>query len=451
MSSLKDRLKRLTQSSAASTNNSEASLHQELPSLKPAAAPAEDPWSELEAVIYTNEGGSFVMRTKHYPLSYRHGHVPLTWNDSGHEGIRLLGSAALECDREQLLFLDTETTGLGIGAGNVAFMIGIGFYSENRFTIEQLFIRNPAEEYAVLLYLQHKLQQYSHLVTYNGRSFDWPVVKNRFVLHRLQAPAEPVHMDLLYPSRRLWKRTMPSCSLGTVEGRQLGFYRMNDVPGSMAPVLYVQYLTSENVEDIKGVFIHNEHDIVSLAALCGYLCDLIGGQPLWKQKSAEELFRLACWFDHIGRTPQTEEVLEALLQYPEREKSAFFLGIAQLYKRNGRHQKAVELWKAYIAMHNDRVIPAVLDPYIELAMYYEHRIKDWQEALHWAEAALSRARKRVSMARGGEAGRELLASLEKRCERLHRKQYKHSERKVSISRRSITSTRVEQVSISDLL
>lgn len=97
---------------------------------------------------------------------------------------------------ERLLFMDTETTGLGHGAGNVPFMIGIGFYEGDRFTVEQMLIRHPGEEAAMLGYLQNKLKSRPVLISYNGKSFDWPIVKNRYIMNRMPLQAEPAgHID----------------------------------------------------------------------------------------------------------------------------------------------------------------------------------------------------------------------------------------------------------------
>src|SRR5690606_34269891 len=121
-------------------------------------------------------------------------------------------------DAEKLLFFDTETTGLGLGAGNVPFMLGFGYFERQTFVVEQCLIRHPGEEPAMLEYFAGRLARCTHIVSYNGRSFDWPVLKNRYVLNRLDFPESHLrHIDFLYPSRSLWKRVLPSCSLSVVE------------------------------------------------------------------------------------------------------------------------------------------------------------------------------------------------------------------------------------------
>ncbi|UJF35968.1 ribonuclease H-like domain-containing protein [Paenibacillus hexagrammi] len=169
---------------------------------------------------------------------------------------------------EELLFFDTETTGLGVGAGNVPFLIGIGYYSAEQFVVEQLLIRNHAEEYAMLTYVQALMSRFSRLVSYNGRTFDWPLLKNRFIMNRIKIDDSHIlQLDLLYPSRSLWRNTLPSCRLSKVEESRLDFERSDDVPGSMAPTLYFQYLAEQDPNILQGVLTHNEHDILTLAAL----------------------------------------------------------------------------------------------------------------------------------------------------------------------------------------
>ncbi|AFC30034.1 hypothetical protein PM3016_3179 [Paenibacillus mucilaginosus 3016] len=217
---------------------------------------------------------------------------------------------------QQFLFLDTETTGLGHGAGNVPFMIGIGFYEGDSFVVEQMLIRHPGEEAAMLGYLQEKLRTRPILISYNGKSFDWPIVRNRYIMNRLRMDQEPAaHLDFLYPSRRLWKHTLPSCRLGLVEELRLGVRRDGDVPGAMAPVLYFRYLAEKDPLVLQGVFLHNELDVLSLAGLAVLFARLLEGSLSWKDVRAygtEEWFRLGLWLEKAGLAERADEALLAL-------------------------------------------------------------------------------------------------------------------------------------------
>ncbi|MCK5734860.1 MAG: ribonuclease H-like domain-containing protein [Spirochaetaceae bacterium] len=174
-----------------------------------------------------------------------------------------------EIPGEKMMFYDLETTGLSGGAGNIAFLIGLGMQESGNFTVTQLFLEDYPGEPALL-------ERYSELigndlpqVSYNGRSFDSQVLKTRFLLNRMP-PHIPPQIDLLYPSRRLWKGVLPDLSLGTLEKEVLGFYRKDDLPGREAPDAWFEWLKGDS-ERIAGVFQHNSDDIVSLARLLVHL------------------------------------------------------------------------------------------------------------------------------------------------------------------------------------
>ncbi|MGG1600277.1 ribonuclease H-like domain-containing protein [Paenibacillus naphthalenovorans] len=419
----------------------------------PSENPSTDEWSAVGAVMEQSEWGDFVLRRNTYEAEYRHGGSRLgDLANSGDELWRLLaakepGTGSAETSgmpHERLLFMDTETTGLGHGAGNVPFMIGIGFYEGDRFTVEQMLIRHPGEEAAMLGYLQNKLKSRPVLISYNGKSFDWPIVKNRYIMNRMPLQAEPAgHIDFLYPSRSLWKHTLPSCRLGHIEEERLGVYRDNDVPGSLAPALYFQYLAERDPEILKGVFVHNELDVLSLAGLAVHFAALLSGKLDWmhaREFGREEWFRLGLWLDKIGMRAQADEALSALAeellsdiaQRETGEVDACLLPLAQFFKRRRMLSEACLLWKHYIACKGGSRT-ASLEPYIELSMYYEHKAKEWKPALEYAQLALDLVWRQGALKRSGnrtgavrreagskEAGNEA-AELEKRIERLKRK------------------------------
>src|SRR5690606_31514066 len=128
-------------------------------------------------------------------------------------------------------------------------------YEADGFTVEQMFIRNPSEEAAMLHELRGKLEERDVLISYNGKCFDWPIIKNRYILNRVKDTGEdPYHLDFLYPSRSLWRNTLPSCRLSSVERERLGLSRIGDVPGALAPALYFQYLAEGDPVILEGVF-----------------------------------------------------------------------------------------------------------------------------------------------------------------------------------------------------
>jgi uncharacterized protein YprB with RNaseH-like and TPR domain len=453
MSGLKERLLRLKRpdNGVAGRNGAESSAgsgeEREEARRAEEREAAQEQWERLGGVrLERNASGAFLLRERVYAGDHRHGRATLgeLRELAGELGALASEAAARTCGKrgrrtaaasapapapelERLLFFDTETTGLGVGAGNVPFMIGLGFYEADRFVVQQLFIRNPAEETAMLAYLEGLLERFTHIVSYNGRSFDWPILQSRFVLARRKpGKGEWQHIDLLYPARSLWKTSLPSCRLSAVEADKLGFRRVHDVPGSMAPVLYVQYLAERDPGVIAGVFVHNEHDIVSLAALAIHLAKLLRGEEPAGGLGDEELLRLSAWLDKLGKDELAERMrarlgLRLLDGGVRAGRERLLLELAAAYKKRGRYDRAAELWRRFVAERGGSFACPV-EPYIELAMYGEHRERRYGEALAYAEEALNQVWKRMSLTRVDGKQRELVEALQKRIRRLRDKQ-----------------------------
>ena len=192
---------------------------------------------------------------------------------------RTLGSVQLR----DLLILDTETTGLSGGTGTVPFLIGLSWFEggedgvgEPVLRIEQLFLENLGQEAPLLHRLAERIARASLLITYNGKAFDWPLLRTRFVLARIPVPELPPHLDLLHCARRLWSARLPNVRLTEVERSVLGQWRHDDVPGSEIPALYLGYLRGGDPQLLAPVLQHNEHDVVALAALLGRMGRLYG-------------------------------------------------------------------------------------------------------------------------------------------------------------------------------
>ena len=169
-------------------------------------------------------------------------------------------------DRSDLLFFDTETTGLSGGAGNLIFLMGMAWIEGRRLTVEQVFLKDFPGEAEFLSLLAERLNRHRVFVSYNGRAFDAHLLRTRFLLNRMSFQLEQ-QTDLLYWSRRLWRRTLPDCSLGTVEREILGIHRELDVPGFEVPGIYLEYLRSGRPGRLDAVLEHNLQDVRSLAEL----------------------------------------------------------------------------------------------------------------------------------------------------------------------------------------
>src|ERR1700682_336211 len=176
---------------------------------------------------------------------------------------------------ERWLFLDTETTGLAGGTGTYAFLIGLAWWDAGGLQVEQLFMRDFAEEHSVLCQLASRLSERPVLVTFNGKTFDWPLLENRFIMTRaIAVPRLVAHLDLLHPARALWKFRLGSVRLIELERHVLaptilGWCRDDDVSSKFIPQFYFDYLRGGPPEPLTGIARHNQLDLRGVAALFG--------------------------------------------------------------------------------------------------------------------------------------------------------------------------------------
>lgn len=363
--------------------------------------------------ICANEYGSFFMAESRYPAAALHGGCSLGEALDIKPGIlSVLCDEACEATAERLLFLDTETTGLSGGAGTVAFLIGAGCFEGGDFVVRQYFMRDYDEETAMLHDFNRSLPDCRGLVTFNGKAFDWNLLQGRFVANRLRpALRDPIHIDLLYPSRRIWGLKLESCRLSSLEENVLGESRTDDIPGSMIPGAYFKYLEDRDAADIRRVIKHNELDILSMVSLLVRISAMLES-PLSQSDSAHELLGLGRIYEARGEMGLVIDCLETCSRseiFSVRTAAAGRL--AGIYKKSGRYDRALEKWRELASgtgMQN-------LFSFVELAMYYEHREKDVPRALEFVEKAIH-----LSLQAGLTEGRQF-RELRKRQERLKRK------------------------------
>src|SRR5579863_2825598 len=184
-------------------------------------------------------------------------------------------------DPEKWLFLDTETTGLAGGTGTFAFLVGIAWWDSGGLQVEQLMMRDFSEEYSLLVELAARIAERPVLVTFNGKSFDWPLLESRYLMTRsIRVPELAAHLDLLHPARAVWKLRLGSVRLVELERHvldapRLGWHREDDVPSSLIPQFYFDYLRGGPYDPIAGVVRHNQLDLRGLAALSTKMCSLL--------------------------------------------------------------------------------------------------------------------------------------------------------------------------------
>jgi len=339
--------------------------------------------------ISTPFGESFI-RENYFPQDYRCGDVELfqIFQSSAKTISSLARDDRLkEIDINKTIFLDTETTGLAGGAGTYIFLVGVGYFEGDQFCVRQYFMRDYNEERALLSALNDLLANFKAVVTYNGKTFDLPLMESRYIMSGMKMSLEdPYHFDLLYPARRLWKRRLESCSLSTVEREILKVSRGDDVPGYLIPRIYFKYLRTKDARAIKKVFEHNLQDILSLVALVSRMCFLVE-DPLNNTEYGMDIFSIGKMFDEEKRYDQsTYYYSEALKHNLAEEETLEILRLSSFaYKRQGKWEEAEEIWKEII----ERSREYIYYPYEELAKYYEHHLKNYQKAKAVVEEALN--------------------------------------------------------------
>jgi uncharacterized protein YprB with RNaseH-like and TPR domain len=339
--------------------------------------------------ISTPFGESFI-RENYFFRDYRCGEVELfqIFQSSAKTISSLARDDRLKkIDINKTVFLDTETTGLAGGAGTYIFLVGAGYFEGDQFCVRQYFMRDYNEERALLSALNDLLANFKAVVTYNGKTFDLPLMESRYIMSGMKMSLkDPYHFDLLYPARRLWKKRLESCSLSTVERDILGVIRENDVPGYLVPEIYFRYLKTKDARTLKRVFEHNLQDILSLVALVSRMCFLVE-DPLNYTKYGMDIFSIGKMFDEEKRYEQcTHYYTEALKYNLAEEETLEILRLASFaYKRQGEWEEAEKIWKKIIKRSSE----FIYYPYEELAKYYEHHLKDYQKAETIIEEALN--------------------------------------------------------------
>ncbi len=274
---------------------------------------------------------------------------------------------------EEVVFFDTETTGLSHGAGNIVFLAGVGFFEGGKFIVKQYFVSNPGIEFKLIETLIELFSKRRIVISYNGKCFDIPIIKTRCAINGINEP-DIEQIDLYHISRFIWKEKLPGFRLVDVERRVLGFERKNDLPGSMAPFAYREFLLRGKRELLEKVFEHNLRDVYSLLELYLKISD---------KKDKDILFATARKHYKNKEYKLSLDVLRTLVSLDissETKKSAYFLA-AMCLKKMGDFDKAITLWE----MVGD------IESYVELAKFYEHKEKDYGKALKYTELALNKA------------------------------------------------------------
>lgn len=293
----------------------------------------------------------------------------------------MLGGEWRDIRREDICFLDTETTGLSHGAGTVAFLVGVGCFDEKGFTVRQYLIRDYDEEIFLLKHVSDEMNKRKVLCTFNGATFDLPLLEARFTMHRLrdQMPVKP-HVDLLPASRRVWKLRLQKCSLTALEEAVLGLERVDDLPGALVPERYFSFLKTKDFALLKDVLDHNGQDIVSLAHILDRLIRL-HDQPLAYARAPEDLFSIGRVYEKRGNGEKARMCYRAA---DRGTVSVLARGrMAESYRKAGEWDQAAQTLEQMVKDRQGGV-----GPLIALAKIQEHKKRDIPAAIEYTRRAI---------------------------------------------------------------
>ncbi|MFW6364856.1 MAG: ribonuclease H-like domain-containing protein [Spirochaetota bacterium] len=279
---------------------------------------------------------------------------------------------------DDLLFFDLETTSLSTGTGTYPFLCGIGYTDGDDFVCEQLFMEEYSDEPAILAYLLDFFNRAKAVVSFNGNTFDMPLIKNRYMINRVYGfPVTVPSFDLIVPARRIFRSVYENCALSTLEKNVLGFIRNNDTPGWMVPEIFFTYQKDGDASRIPGIINHNRYDIYSMYLLLQVLASIFKNISKGKYESLESgsLYALARYFYRVS--PDIFLDLATFLGQEIIGDRGVFERFSIILKRKAEWERAVSYWErdnSYFSL-------------IELAKYYEHRAADYNRAIDCCKKA----------------------------------------------------------------
>jgi hypothetical protein len=347
---------------------------------RPMRPPPEVDTLDLPFATVETPSGPLHVRTYRVASGHRMGRArSLGARDASAEVLALLAldPSLAPCDPRGALYLDTETTGLSGGTGTVAFLVGLAFFEGDALFVEQILVRALGEEAPMLERVAARIRNASMLVTFNGKSFDLPLLRTRFVLARIGPVAEPPHLDLLHVARRLHKARGIECRLTGIEKHVLGFERVGDVPSGEVCGHYLHFLRTGDAGALMGVVEHNAWDVVAMAALVG-----LYGEPLVSTElDPDDLVGVARTLKRAGELEQASGIADLAVERGAGVDSLRARG--EISKARGERAKALADFESLAA--------AVDDPRarLELAKLYEHFVKEPARALAILEGGVA--------------------------------------------------------------
>jgi uncharacterized protein YprB with RNaseH-like and TPR domain len=360
------------------------------------AAPAVDATAgDLETLLDGRWYGHCFIVERRLPASKKYGRDTVgdlagRLNASASDAPLVCGTDAA---RLPFVFFDLETTGLSGGAGTQAFLVGCAWFEDDgSLTTRQYLLARYSDERAMLAAVAEDLGRAGAIVSFNGKSFDAPLLETRYLFHRIDwTPSQRPHIDVLHPARRFWKED--DCSLVVLEQQVLGAWRDGDVSGYEIPARYFQFVRSGDARPLVEVFEHNRLDLVSLAGLTARLLEIVRGGPDYAE-NAREALALGHLYARARVDGRAVEAFEraVTLAATSRSRRASFLAtdalraLALAYRRARRFDEAARCWTALI---ESGCPSAVAREAMEaLAIHHEHRRRDLESARLFAERNL---------------------------------------------------------------
>ena len=352
--------------------------------------PAHDPAELLGGEWREARGQRFLVVDRKYLPGHRHGQVCIADALPSSDGLwpRLSLLAGAPCEG-QALFVDLETTGLAGGAGSYAFLVGCAWFQDGTFRVRQFFLSSFAAERALLDAVTEAANAAGTVITYNGKSFDLPLMETRYVIHRTETPfAGMPHVDMLHPARRLWRNEDSveadlqaglgsGCRLSELERTLCRHEREGDVPGFEIPARYFQYVRSGDARPLAAVFEHNRLDLLSLALLTARAAQLLEDGAS-AARTAREALGLGRLYERGGLITEARDCYACAADAAGAEtltRAEALRAAALLSRRLRRYEEAAAAWRRLLDLR--RCPPQYMREATEaLAVHHEHRLRD---------------------------------------------------------------------------
>ncbi len=349
-------------------------------------APAQRPdptRAELPFVVERTELGPLYVSRVRSAGAARVGKAPLIAArdaDPAMLALLALDPVLAGCDPRRALYLDTETTGLAGGTGTVPFLVGMSWFDAELggFVTEQALLRRLGEEAPILELVARRIAGASMIVTFNGKAFDLPLLRTRFVMNRMKAPAEPPHLDLVHVARRIHKTRMKSRTLVAIENEVLGRGRVGDVAGGDIVATYAHFLRTGDDEALLGVVEHNVADVLAMVALVGlygepWAAPATDEAPVTSLLDAADLAGVARTLKQAGALEQAVVMADAAVARGGGAEARKTRG--DIHKARGDKARALGDYEVLAQEVDD---PAVR---LELCKLYEHHVRAFDRAL----------------------------------------------------------------------